>query len=147
MRLNQMKGWLVVWFNSTWLLLAQYSWLFECHEMLTLCFNCLNCDMCTSSPSVILFFFSLLNCITHYDILCFLGVFRILYSVLFLDTDSKYITKTLTLGIIEAIFSTLGNGVYDVCILSGHCLCCIAMDCSDNDANAVLSQVNVTTIM
>jgi hypothetical protein len=59
----------------------------------------------------------------------------------FPDMDNKYIAKCLSFGLLEALCLSMDEGVYDVTTNGGHCLCYIALECTENDATAVLSQV------
>lgn len=61
--------------------------------------------------------------------------------VLHIDLDNKYISKCLALGLLETLCLSMDEGVYDVSTNGGHCLCCIALECAQSDASAVLSQV------
>ena len=58
------------------------------------------------------------------------------------DTDSKYISTCLSLGLLNILCSSMDRNVYEVNTQGGYCLCCMAVDCSVENAKTVLGQVS-----
>jgi hypothetical protein len=58
--------------------------------------------------------------------------------------DTKYISRSIGAGLLEAFCHSMGMNIYDVTTQGGYCLCHVATECTADDAQTVFIQVHST---
>ena len=56
--------------------------------------------------------------------------------------DTKYISRSIGAGLLEAFCHSMGMNIYDVATQGGFCLCHVATECTADDAQTVFIQVH-----
>jgi hypothetical protein len=60
--------------------------------------------------------------------------------------DTKYISKSIGAGLLEAFCHSMGMNIYDVTTQGGYCLCHVATECTADEAQIVFIQVHSTGV-